>query len=102
MLDILEARPVAGFVVPGAASPIDRGMGARRGNHIWMYGRPEATKRRFNCLRISGRVSDQAAPNRGTQLGRPRRQAPVGRCTNRQMRASLMLRAKLLVSGKVL
>jgi hypothetical protein len=34
MLDIHEARRVAGFVVPGAASSIDMGMGARPGSHI--------------------------------------------------------------------
>jgi hypothetical protein len=34
MLDIHEARPVAGFAVPGAASSVDMGMDARRGNHI--------------------------------------------------------------------
>jgi hypothetical protein len=34
MLDVQEARRVAGFVVPGVASSIDMGMGAGRGNHI--------------------------------------------------------------------
>jgi hypothetical protein len=34
MFDIHEVRSLARFVAPGAASPIDMGMGARRGNHI--------------------------------------------------------------------
>jgi hypothetical protein len=34
MFDIHETRRVARFVVPGAASPMEMGMDARRGNHI--------------------------------------------------------------------
>jgi hypothetical protein len=92
MVHMPSAVPVRLPRCPPGALPIDRGVDARRRNHICMYGRPAGTKRRFRRLRFSGRVSVQEASNRGTQVGRPRRQAPVGSCSNRRVRARLIPR----------